>query len=416
MLKQIMTWADGDDGRNIFWLSGWAGTGKSTIARSVSREYYNRGRRGANFFASFFFSRGDVSTAENFAISIAIQLAESPLLKDLIHKARSHNDGIVNKILEDQWQQLVIEPLEKIDADSVHAPLILVIDALDECDKERDMRRVIQLVASARALQTVRLRVLITSRPEIAIERAFSQYLRSENPHFILQDTNPLKVDKDIFLFLDHKFKIIARERAFKDWPGKHTIQLLVRKAAGLFIWAATAFRFIDEGKYLTKKRLALILEGDASHTQPEIELTKIYITVLKNSIGHHYNEQEKESFYAVLRKVVGSIVVTFPSLSTASLASLLHLPQEDVEQTLTDLGSILDVPKDQACSIRLHHPSFRDFWLDDRRCSDQQLWVDEKKTHAALANAFLQYFLLPFNTTQLLVRIYQKLLHSLLF
>lgn len=102
--------------------------------------------------------------------------------------------------------------------------------------------------------------------------------------------------------------------------------------------------------------------------------------------------------------------------LSTASLASLLHLPQEDVEQTLTDLGSILDVPKDQACSIRLHHPSFRDFLLDDRRCSDQQLWVDEKKTHAALANAFLQYFLLPFNTTQLLVRIYQKLLHSLLF
>jgi adenylylsulfate kinase-like enzyme len=32
-----------DDERYIFWLCGWAGTGKSTIARTVAREYASKG-------------------------------------------------------------------------------------------------------------------------------------------------------------------------------------------------------------------------------------------------------------------------------------------------------------------------------------------------------------------------------------
>ena len=77
-----MTWADGDDERCIFWLNGMAGTGKSTIARTIARKYYEQERLGA----SFFFSRGggDVSHAGKFFTSIAVQLAnKSPSLKQL---------------------------------------------------------------------------------------------------------------------------------------------------------------------------------------------------------------------------------------------------------------------------------------------------------------------------------------------
>ena len=37
LLREIYTWADGKDERFIFWLNGLAGTGKSTIARTVAR-------------------------------------------------------------------------------------------------------------------------------------------------------------------------------------------------------------------------------------------------------------------------------------------------------------------------------------------------------------------------------------------
>ena len=75
VLRQIFDWADGQDERCIFWLNGLAGTGKSTIARTVACEYSERKRLGA----SFFFSRGggDVSHASKFFISIAVQLASN---------------------------------------------------------------------------------------------------------------------------------------------------------------------------------------------------------------------------------------------------------------------------------------------------------------------------------------------------
>jgi hypothetical protein len=72
-------------------------------------------------------------------------------------------------------------------------------------------------------------------------------------------------------------------------------------------------------------------------------------------------------------------------------LAGLLHIPKEDVDQTLEDLHAILDIPKEQGHSIRLHHPLFRDFLLDKQRCNDEHFWVDETKAHEALANGCMR-------------------------
>jgi hypothetical protein len=72
LLQEIYNWANGQDKQNIFWLNGLAGTGKSTIARTIARKYHDQERLGA----SFFFSRGGgvVSHAGKFFTSIAVQL------------------------------------------------------------------------------------------------------------------------------------------------------------------------------------------------------------------------------------------------------------------------------------------------------------------------------------------------------
>ena len=349
ILNQIRAWIDGYDGSNIFRLCSWAGTGKTIIARTISREYYDKGRQGANFFASFFFSRGeeDVSDAEKFVTGIAVQLAKFPVLGERIHKATLDDDGIANKILHDQWKQLVVEALSKLDTQSIRAMLVLVIDALDECDNQGDIQRVIRLLADAGALQTIRLRILITSRPESNIRHGFSNFLRGMYQEFILHEISKSVVDNDIFIFLDQKLE----RPSLTGWPGEQAIKRLVQKAAGLFIWAATAYRFICGDRNfilpIAKKRLHLILQNNRSITKPEDELDKIYNTVLENSSNYDYNEEEKESVYGMLREILGSIVCLFSPFSADSLATLINFSGEDLIQTLENLHSILDVPGD---------------------------------------------------------------------
>src|SRR6202789_4260162 len=79
---------------------------------------------------------------------------------------------------------------------------------------------------------------------------------------------------------------------------------------------------------------------------------------------------------------------VLLAPLSTSALRKLLGVIKEDIDQTLEDLHSVLDIPKEQTRPLRLHHPSFRDFPLDKRRCGDSNFWVDEKQEHQTSAES----------------------------
>jgi hypothetical protein len=392
VLKQIMIWADGDDERCIFWLNGMAGTGKSTLARTVARKYYDQNRLGA----SFFFSRGggDVSNAGKFFTSIAVQLAKtSAALKRCICEAIAEHSDIANQALRDQWNQLVLRPLSQQDADSLPSPFLIVIDALDECEGENNIRAILQLLIDARALRTTRLRIFITSRPETSIHLNFRAIPEICYYDLVLHDVSRAIVDNDISIFFKHNLGIIREKCSLPaDWPDEQTITRLVQSAGGLFIWAATACRFIYDGDGLFGlERLFDILEGDSSATEPEEELNNIYIKVLENSVNPRLKPQEKERFFKMLREVLGTIVLLFSPLSAISLARLLHKPEEKIRTMLGHLHSILYIAKDPSRPVWLHHPSLRDFLLNRQRCRNPLLWVDEKKANEALANHCLQ-------------------------
>jgi hypothetical protein len=73
-----------------------------------------------------------------------------------------------------QWRQLVLGPLSRLDDSDTHPSYVVVIDALDECEGDKYVRTIIQLLAEARSLKKVRLRALITSRPEVPIRATVS--------------------------------------------------------------------------------------------------------------------------------------------------------------------------------------------------------------------------------------------------
>jgi hypothetical protein len=400
VLRQIQEWAEGEDERCIFWLSGLAGTGKSTIARTVARACFVRKCLGA----SFFFSRGggDVGHAGKFVTSIALQLAGSiPTLHQHICDAITEHTDIASQSLRYQWYHLVLYPLSKLDGHGYQSSYVLVVDALDECEDENNIKIILQLLAKARSLQKVRLRVFLTSRPEIPIRYGFSHIPDVEHQDFVLHSISPSIVDHDIRIFLEYNLRLIGQERSLRPgWPSQDTIRCLIHNASGLFIWAATACRFIREGKQFAATRLDTILKSSGTAINaPEQHLNEIYITVLKHSISPSYMEEEKRKLYSMLRNVLGSIVILLSPLSAHSLSRLLKIPKEDINQTLDDLHAILYIPKDPTHPLRLHHPSFHDFLLNKGRCKDPNFQVDDEQAHRKLAASCIQ--LMSFSLTQ---------------
>ena len=381
LLEQIESWADGTDDRHIFWLHGWAGTGKSTIARTVARRYHDRDRLGATFF----FSRDEKDRCHSGKLftSIATQLArQNAVLKEYVCEAVAKSRDIAAQSLHDQWTRLIVRPLKKLEARD-RSVLTIVIDALDECENENDVRGMIQLFAEAKALGEGRLRLFLTSRSETTIRLGFEEIPNDQHHNFVLQSISSSIVNHDLLMYFQHELKNVT---VSNQWPSEAEFVRLVERAEGLFIWAATACKFIKGGRRLATSRLTSILDGDSVMRGSEKKLDEIYTTVLVQSISGDYNYQEIEEVLALFRAIVGSIVLLFDPLPAAALAQLLNRPEWQVHLTLHDLYSVLEVPPSPDRPIRVVHPSFRDFLVNKERCLDERLWIDQGKAHHDIA------------------------------
>lgn len=390
VLEEINNWSKKDDNRSIFWLNGWAGTGKSAIAGTVARQYYDEQRLGA----SFFFSRGggDIGHAGKFVTTIARQLASNILSLQQFMCDAVASYSIGTESLGDQWRHLILGPLSKMDRGSGQPSYLLVIDALDECDDDKGIQVILRLLTEAQPVFNNILRVLITSRPNLPIEVGFSRIPPANHCAFILHHLPLETISHDIVFFLQHELKTIAQDQALEPaWPGAEAIERLANRASGLFIWSATACRFIREGGFFAEERLISLLQGSTSSTAPEEHLNEIYTSVLRAAILPTYTEQEKEKLYDHLRHVLGTIVILYSPLPLESMCKLIQAPKRRAAKMLVHLHAILDVPDDLTGPLRLHHPSFRDFLIDNHRCRDADFFVDKHKVHHGLSESCLQ-------------------------
>jgi hypothetical protein len=384
--RQIQDWALNDNSKCIFWLNGKAGTGKSTLARTVAQSFSDNDQLGA----SFFFKKGeaDRSNATKFFTTIATQLCRRlPRLHAGIKKAIDEDSGIAEKTLSKQFTELIYQPLSDLNRDFQQPGiqtlrLIIVLDALDECEPDNDMKEILQLLQSLKDLTPISFRILVTGRPEFGVRLGFGNISETYQElvlHAIAEET----IKHDLHTFLKHRFTTIRKERPSlpSEWPGDATIHTLVDMAVPLFIFAATVCRYVG-GKGNPRKRLADVLSYDRSGLS---QLDQTYLPILSPLFADGCADEALD-----FRTTVGTIVVLVRPLSITALANLLGTDESDIKFTLDSLHSVLDVPQDETMPIRTFHLSFRDFLFDSKRRTEP-FWIDEKQTHHQLASRCIQ-------------------------
>ncbi|KAI1386041.1 uncharacterized protein F4822DRAFT_430918 [Hypoxylon trugodes] len=395
LLREISEWAGGPKAKAVFWLNGMAGTGKSTISRTVAQNFSKKNQLGASFF--FKKGEGDRGGATKLFTTIAAQLIQrEPALAPPIQRAINDDPGIFGKRMRDQFEKLVWDPWSQITRETPNtSTLLIVVDALDECEREEDIRTIISLFSRPQPSQSSQLRILVTSRPELPIRLGFND-AKGTFQDLILHEIPEQVVGKDISVFLTHELENIRNDynksvsnslQLSPIWPGQPNIQVLVKMAVPLFIFAATVCRFIKDTAWRDPDgQLKKVLAYETNTNNSELDkLDATYRPILEQVLAGQ-NEHARKSLIGEFCRVVGAIVLLAQPLSTLSLEKLLATSPGIVDRRLSSLHSVLNISSNLDIPIRLFHKSFRDYLLDVERRDSNPFWVNEKETNKQLA------------------------------
>ena len=400
LLDQIQAWVNDPHGKCIFWLNGAAGTGKSTISRTVAVRFREKGVLGATFF----FKRGesDRGNATLFFTTIARQLVlHEPRLAQLLKAAIDSDPTITTtKALSEQFDKLILQPLSHIHSNSQDpCTIAIVVDALDECDSSNDIKRIIYLFSRSKALNSIRLKAFVTSRPEVPIRLGFRD-IGDEQKNVTLHQIPEPVIEHDIFTYLDYKLAKIRdnynceafeHDRLPLDWPGEPVVRMLARRAVPLFIYAATICRFIGDPIWPDPAdQLAKVLQYEQMSDSKLGGLDSTYLPVLRQLVAEQAGVI-KSGRIADFQAIVGPIVLLAEPLSASSLSHLLGISTTSINYMLKGLHAVLDVPSKGDSLIRPFHLSFRDFLTDPDKRFTNEFWIDRRRIHERLAAQCIQ-------------------------
>ena len=396
LLRHIKEWGDDPQGKCIFWLNGMAGTGKSTISRTVAQSFADDGKLGA----SFFFKRGEGErrNASRLFTTIAAQLVCTvPAIIPYLSQAIDADPGISGRLMKEQFNNLILQPLSKVGGVSATTlKLVIVIDALDECEREGDIRNILHLLSQTQYLKSPHIRTFLTSRPELPIHLGFNKISANAHQSVILQDIPKAIIKYDISSFLKAEFKKIRDDyndshpelSLPQDWPGEQSIRALSEMSVPLFIFAATVSRFVGDHRWNPKERLADVLKYQMNSQVSKLD--KTYLPILDNLLVD-LSDLEKDVLVCEFQAVVGTIILLAEPIGSFALSRLLNTTKETIVCRLDSLHSVLSIPLNPDVPIRLLHLSFREFLLGVSKRGKSPFWIDKRERHKAITTKCIE-------------------------
>ena len=399
VLERIHTWIQrGGDGSNARALLaiGQAGVGKSAVAHTIANEYFKSGRLGAMF--CFSKDRGSANVFRTIARNLAdIDPVYASELSSFIT-----SDAATNASLQVQMDEVLLLPFKK---HSLIGPIIIVLDALDEC---ADLDPLVKCLINNIDSLPKNLRILMTSRPHEAKELCALPWVK------VLNLENEPASNNDILLYAQERLgpQIV---KTIAQGPRDDPLTAIAVKSEGLFQYASVVCNEIQTSysyKQSSRRResprqtfIRLVRDGKGG-------LDGLYSGILERLYpSTEANSEELEDF----RNVMCWILAAQERLSHNTLIEFGQVldgsdayndeSYDRVSMTLRPLGALLSGTQDGSATVYPLHSSIRDYLTDTGR-SDRFYIGSEVEQHLSLASISLRLLVAPgrlrFNTAGL--------------
>jgi hypothetical protein len=285
-------------GKGVYWATGKAGSGKSTLMKYV---YNNPNSRlplqlwAGNLpliTASYYFWNSGTS----------MQKSQNGLLQSLLYESLVQFEDLIPQIFPYRWRSYDFfgddlhpwsrtELMQGFDRllkqDGVSAKFCFFVDGLDEYDG--DHTEVVNLFRGVASSSSVK--VFLSSRPLLVFEDAFGKC-----PRLMLQDLT----QNDIKVYIDSQLGKSGRFLELKKREPERAPQLVIEivdKSAGVFLWVTLVVKSLLEGlqnsdRISDLQRRLRVLPAD---------LEDLYLLMMKN-VEKFYQQQASHLFRIVHR------------------------------------------------------------------------------------------------------------------
>jgi len=412
ILNDIIDWVKDQSAQKIFWLTGWAGTGKSAISWTVCSRANNDPE--IVLGGSFFFSRSASSAALHDGRCVIPTLAQvlarqSDVFSQALTEELTRDPDILHKQISVQVEKLLSKPLRALASSPV--PIVFVIDALDECAghltgsgdlHDAGTNHIVSEILEALFTlfgtdADLPVKFLVTSRPETHIrdtpvsDHKLSKILR-------LQTVDKDQVTKDIRLYIASK--LFSTPRLCTRFM-QSDADILAQQCDGLFIVATTALKYtFDLGHDAAAMRFKTMLNASRSglSTRAAAPLDRMYTMILEDAA--RIDERVSGGLEGTLQ-LLAVLLSARMILSVVALADLLGRPTDDTRAALSRLHAVVHVPEDDGePGLRTLHASFGDYIF--RRAPDH-IQISNSHSHEVSARAAVRVMAehLHFNISQ---------------
>jgi hypothetical protein len=391
ILNRIMDWvtrpqeASDAPRSNTYWVHGSPGIGKTSLAHSICEQLHDR----KHLAGSFFCQRDDPNLSDLTSIlpTLINELADTfPPFRRLVADHLRNDRKLTSKTMKDT---LFLDFLRNLPRHPKQ-PLVVVIDALDECGDTWSRPFLLKLLTDAVALAPW-LRIIITSRPEVDIQRFFDRLTLPSHSQYDLA-TDP-EANADLRTFARHQFGLVASDWHLpKSWPEESHFNRVISLADGLFIFINTlvlVFERCEDPKVVLKRTLH---NSASTGLEP---LYGLYTSILKAKIANGN---------AAFQWVIGVLLTTAPHrpLCEETIAELAGVELYLVKTWVDALGSLLYRDGHTNGVVRMRHLSISDYFVSNECPRDYRVRLAEANQQLGIACIKTMLCQLRFNICEL--------------